>query len=285
MVTGRDPWQVLSGLPAWQILEIPRPDLDDASVPRDDGAARRAQALTATFSTGSPLAVGWVREQAGGPVRVICAGSAMAAAEGGDLDVLAMPSGARGKRLADGQATALLGVMPSWTQTAAVADVLLAHPAEPGAVRPSLEDGLLSVWLGPFAWLLIAEPVDPGTISAMAEEAAHVQLGAQGFSSPVARLAARRAEARHDEFRQTVSAGLWRVHLIAGALTDLDAARVSGLLRASFDLAGLPYALAPGPSVAAPVSSRNGRRSGPSMLDDPALSWALTAQRRDSPVP
>jgi len=285
MITGRDPWTVLAGLPAWQVLEIPRPDHDDASAGRDDGGARRAQALTAAFSTGSPLAVGWVREQAGGPVRVICAGPAMAAAEGGDLDVLALPSGARGKRLGDGQAGDLLGVIPHWTRIAAVADVLLAHPAEPGAVRPSLEDGLLSVWLGPFAWLLVAEPADAGTISAMAGEAASVQLKAQGFSSPVAGLAARRAEARHDEFRQAASAGLWRVHLYAGAATEQEAARVSGLLRASFDLAGLPYGLVAGSSVTAPVASRNGARRGPSMLEDPALSWALGAQRRDVPVP
>jgi len=181
MMTGRDPWTILAGLPAWQVLEIPRLDHDDAPVGRDDGSARRAQALTAAFSAGSPLAVGWVREQAGGPVRVICAGPAMAAAEGGDVDVLALPSGARGKRLGDGQAGDLLAVMPSWTQTAAVADVLLARPPEPGAVRPSLEDGLLSVWLGPFAWLLIAEPADAGTISAMAGRRRVSCLGRRGF--------------------------------------------------------------------------------------------------------
>jgi hypothetical protein len=80
MATGRDPWQVLSGLPTWQVLQIPR---DDADPGRDAGAARRAQALTAAFSATVPVAVGWVRERAGGPVQVICAGPAMAAGDAG----------------------------------------------------------------------------------------------------------------------------------------------------------------------------------------------------------
>src|SRR5262249_24396036 len=53
---------------------------------------------------------------------------------------------------------------------------------------------------------------------------------------------------------------------------------------ASFDLAGLPYALVPGAPVAAALRG-NGARRGSSMLEDPVLAWALAAPRRDAPVP
>ena len=66
---------------------------------------------------------------------------------------------------------------------------------------------------------------------------AQAQLEAERSDSPRAKLAARRAAARHAELRQATSAGLWRVHLLAGAATAEDAARVARLLRASADLA------------------------------------------------
>ena len=44
---------------------------------------------------------------------------------------------------------------------AAVCDGLLAGQAQPARGRPigpSLDDGLLATWPGPFGWLLLAEP-------------------------------------------------------------------------------------------------------------------------------
>ena len=68
------------------------------------------------------------------------------------------------------------------------------------------------------------------------------QLEAQRSDSPRAKLAERRAAAQHQELRQAASTGLWRVHLLAGGATPEQAAQVAGLLRASSDLTGLPYA-------------------------------------------
>ena len=56
---------------------------------------------------------------------------------------------------------------------------------------------------------------------------------------------ARRLALRHTELRQGLSAGLWRLHLLAGAADPEAAARVAGLLCASADTTGLPYALTP----------------------------------------
>src|SRR5258708_4069063 len=97
------------------------------------------------------------------------------------------------------------------------------------------------------------EPADDGTLEEMTSQVALAQLEAQRSDSPRAKLAERRAAARHAELRQAASTGLWRVHLLAGASTPSQAAQVAGLLRASTDLAGLPYALLPArPAVAPP---------------------------------
>jgi hypothetical protein len=68
----------------------------------------------------------------------------------------------------------LVAALPCWEPLAGVCDVLLADQATPGLApgtrdgRPSLEDQLLSSWLGAFGWLMLAEPVDAGTLEEMA---------------------------------------------------------------------------------------------------------------------
>ena len=247
MAPGQEPWQVLSALPAWRVTQIPRapqPDgdarLDDRST--NEGAMQRAQELVSAYCRSAPVAVAWIREWAGGPVQVITAGPGLAAGSDSGQIVLTLPAGARGQSLCDGQAMRLVTAIPCWTQLAGVCDVLLADQDTPGLWlgrgdgRPSLEDGLLSAWLGPFGWLLLAEPVDEGTLEELTSQVALTQLDAQRNDSPRAKLAARRAAARHAELRQAVSTGLWRVHLLAGAPTPEQAAQVAGLLRASSDL-------------------------------------------------
>jgi hypothetical protein len=246
--TGRA-WDMLSGLPAWQMTEVPRPGGDQPGTPATDlGADLRVQALASAYGTGEPVAVAWLRDQAGGPVRVIAAGTGLAGGEDSGEMVLTLPPGARGVPLGDGEATRALAGLPCWTRIGGVTDALLAGTRpEPGAggqrAAPSLENGLLSAWLGAFAWLVLAEPVPEKVINDLAAEAAHQQLSAEGNGSPRFRLAARRAAARHEELREAVSAGLWRVHLLAAGGTPAAAARVARLVCTSADLRDLPYAL------------------------------------------
>jgi hypothetical protein len=291
MEPGQQPWAVVSGLPAWQVTQLPRPagpgdDVHPVSLPSDDETVRRARELVSAYWRSAPVAVAWVRERAGGPVRVITAGPGVAAGDDGRQDVLTLPAGARGWRLPDGQAAALLAGIPCWTQLAGVSDVLLAGQDAPAprpgdrAGRSSLEDGLLSAWLGPFGWLLLAEPVDAGTLEELTSQVARAQLEAQHFDNPRAQLAERRAGARHAELRQAASTGLWRVHLLAGAGTPQQAAQVAGLLRASTDLAGLPYALLPARAAAPPPEHSHERPGRRSLLDEPELQWAVTAERQ-----
>jgi hypothetical protein len=63
--------QALAMLPAWQITEVPRDPVPDDD-PRDTGTAQRVQALVSAAGCPDPVAVAWVRDRAGGPVRVPC---------------------------------------------------------------------------------------------------------------------------------------------------------------------------------------------------------------------
>ena len=76
--------------------------------------------------------------------------------------VLSIPAGARARPLPPGQAPDLLARMPCWMPLAGVADALLAGSGGPERqerdARPSLEDGLMSAWSGPFAWLVPPNP-------------------------------------------------------------------------------------------------------------------------------
>ena len=296
MAPGQEPWQILSALPAWQVTQIPRaPQYGDHARPDGmsayDGAMQRAQELVSVYCRSVPVAVGWIRERAGGPVRVITAGPGLAAGSENGHVVLTLPAGARGQPLPGDQAARLLAAIPCWMHLAGVCDVLLADQETPGLWpgggngRPSLEDGLPSAWLGPFGWLLLAEPVDEHTLGELTSQAALAQLEAQHADSPSAKLAERRAAARHAELRQAASTGLWRVHMFAGATTPEHAALVAGLLRASSDLAGLPYALLPAQAAAAPAGREGERGTRRSLLDEPELQWAVADGRQRTNVP
>src|SRR5580693_4646150 len=70
-VTGGSAWDVLQALPAWLITSVPRRPQPAAAGSAEDGdvlAAQRLAALASAFHAGSPVAFGWAREAAGGPV-------------------------------------------------------------------------------------------------------------------------------------------------------------------------------------------------------------------------
>jgi uncharacterized protein len=288
VVTIGDAWQVLRDLEAWQVTQIPRPRSARHDPPgggqdqADHGAAQRLQALASAYHHGAPVAFCWLRERPAGPVRVLAVGPALRASPdigprsdpysslrpGPDVAqpvdtnsgevVLTIPPGARADPLPPGQAADLLARMPYWVRLAGIADVLLAgsgEPERPGSrdreARPSLEDGLLSAWSGPFAWLILAAPVTGAHLAELGNEVSLGLTGAQRHDSAVAQLAVRRLSARHAELRQAAATGLWQVHVLAAAGSPQAAAQVAGLLCASADLEGLPYALVPIPGCAA----------------------------------
>ncbi len=161
---------------------------------------------------------------------------------------VALPPGARGITVPAGGLAAAMAGLPCWTPVAGIADGLLAEapgPAQPPPV--SLDDGLLAAWHGAFGWLVLAEPVTPAEAGKLAAEVADRQRLTAGLAErdPDKAVDARRLAFRHTELRQGLSAGLWRLHLLAGAASPDAAARVAGLVCASVSTSGLPYALAP----------------------------------------
>jgi DNA helicase HerA-like ATPase len=139
--------------------------------------------------------------------------------------------------------------LPSWRAIGGISDGLLPDDEDRtgGRPRPSLEECLLAVWPGPFGWLLLAEPLSADEIRDIADELAEREQLSAGYSDrfPDRAMTARRLSLRHAEMRKGASAGLWRVRLLAGGTDAAAASRVTGLVCASADLAGLPYAVAP----------------------------------------
>jgi len=216
-------------------------------------------AWSAAGPAGGTVAFGWVRTAAGGPVRVIAAGDALvgsADADAGEV-LLALPGGARGTVLPPGELARLIDELGCWREIAVISDGLLApvegsmETTRPGARagRPglSLDEGLLGSWTGPFGWLVIAEPVTLAELRALSEEVGLRQRLAEGAADrfPERAAQARRLKERHAELQRGVSTGLWRMTLVVGGRDEACAARIAGLLCASADLDGLPYALSP----------------------------------------
>src|ERR1700761_3222495 len=149
-------WRRLCGLPAYEITEIPRRDEDEAGAgvgrERDPGRAQRMAALVAAYHSGDPVAFGWLREQAGGPVRVLAAGSALAGSVAAGEVVLALPGGARGRVLPTGTLAGAMAGLSCWWAIGGISDGLLVSGAESAAATarfpPSPEGGLLARWGG-----------------------------------------------------------------------------------------------------------------------------------------
>jgi uncharacterized protein len=255
-------WQELNGLDAYRITEIPRrPDAGETESsrdrPNDPGRVQRLAALVAAYHAGvagqasgtGALAIGWVRHTASGPVQFLAAGRGLAGSDQNREVFLTLPGGARAQPLPRGTLAALLSRLPCWRAIGGISDGLLPDAERRTGERPapSLEECLLAVWPGPFAWLLLAEPVEAAGIGTVADEVARREQLSAGNSDrfPERAVVARRLHLRHAELRKSTSTGLWRVRLAAAGSDPDAAARVAGLVCASVDLAGLPYAVAP----------------------------------------
>jgi DNA helicase HerA-like ATPase len=270
-------WQALSELDAYLVTEIPRRSETDATRPAadepgDTGRTQRLAALTAAYHAGAEVngngsaavAIGWMRPLADGPVQVLAAGAGLVGSGAGPEVFLTLPGGARATPLPGGALAGLMARLPAWRTIGGISDGLLPDQDRPAErPSPSLEECLLAVWPGPFGWLLAAEPLSAAEIGEIADELASREQLSTGNADrfPERATVARRLNLRHAEARKGASAGLWRVRLLAGGADADAAARVAGLVCASADLAGLPYAVAPAHGAA------RGLRE---LLEDPA---------------
>ena len=139
--------KVPAGCAAYRITEIPRrPESSRAGPARSDdgdpGGPQRAAALVAAYHAGiahppGPVAFGWVRAAAGGPVLIVAAGDALVGSTDpvdGEV-LLALPGGARGRALPPAELAGALGRLACWREIAGISDGLLALPGESGRCR------------------------------------------------------------------------------------------------------------------------------------------------------
>jgi DNA helicase HerA-like ATPase len=267
-------WDVVRGVPACRLAEIPRRRISDDSDAdgRDESRGQRLAALVSAYHGDEPVLIGWRRAQAAGPVEVYVGGRGLITEADAGAAVLSLPAGGRGRVLRPGAVADVMNDLPHWARIGGITDGLLTddHADTAGQVmRPSLEDCLLSVWTQPFAWLLLAEPINAGETGRLADEIADRAYTAQSMAerSPEKAVQAQRLERRHRELRQAATSGLWRVHLLAGGTTPQAAERVAALVCASADLDGLPYALAP-------------QQSPPAITGDGGAAWPFEAGSR-----
>jgi DNA helicase HerA-like ATPase len=275
----------LSGLPAYRITEIPRPDDPWLTGAAPGGGAdrdrpQRAAALAAAYHSAGPgaapgaVAYGWVRLSAGGPVHVIAAGVALAGSVARDGDVLlSLPGGARGTPMPPGALTALLDGLPAWREIAGISDGLLiadhaASQAGSAPAAPALEDTFLRTWTGPFGFMVTAVPVPPAELRAMADGTARrlhlAESAADRF--PGRAVETRRLTHWHAELRRGFSTGFWSIRVAVGGADEASAPRLAGLFCGSAALDGLPYRLIPGAAgqaeTAEPEAAGPGERAG-----------------------
>jgi uncharacterized protein len=274
-------WEILNELDAYRVTEIPRrPEPARPHLPDDPGRTQRVAALVAAYHAGTAsedssqdagtgaVAIGWLRPGADDPVQLLVAGTGLVGSRREQEVLLTLPGGARARPLPGGALATLMSGLPCWHVIGGISDGLLTADEHRAGQRPapSLEDCLLAVWPGPFGWLLVAEPVGAAEIRGI------LGAAARGSDRPGGRDAsARRRQLRRDELRRGMSTGLWRLRLLAGGGDAGAAARVAGLVCASADLAGLPYAIAPDPRSHGRVGGSGSLRE---LLQDPAAAPA-----------
>jgi uncharacterized protein len=278
------------------IREIPRPSRPDPDLRRDRGRQQRFAALVSAYhgsagleadGTAAPVLVGWRRSGAGRPADVMVGGPALLepGTPTGEM-VIGYPPGARGILLSAEEVAERWHAIPCWVPVLGTDDALaLSDPrlADDDELRPALEDCLLAAWHGPFGWLVLAEALTRRQIGDLVAEAAREvrQARSRAGQSQDQQVDLERLESRHREYRQAESTGLWRIRLLAGGADATAATRVAGLVAASADLAGLPYALAPG-SVAGTLEealSADGGQSGGRGHETPFVGSSMLLAR------
>ncbi|BEL09628.1 hypothetical protein Q0Z83_078190 [Actinoplanes sichuanensis] len=234
--------------PVSRVLELPRRPPSGRDDQGDAVRRQRLAAIVSAYHSGGGLLLGWHRAAAGGPIEVFAAGGVTGEPDRDQRIPLSVPPGAVGRRYAGGDLTGRLRAVPVWTRVAGLTDGLLIEDEalRDGDLRPTLDEGLLHVWHGPFSWFVLATPEPAADLVTAARQIALEERQAQSKSQSADHaVAAARLQRRHRELQQGRSTGMWRVHLLAGADSPASAAAVAGLLCASTDLSHQPYALMP----------------------------------------
>jgi len=244
-----------SGRRFCRLDEVPRrarPEDRDKPWP-DPTAAQLLAALVSAHAGGGEVVTAWLRRAPRGPVEVIVGGDEALGITDDDEVRPLYPPGSRGRRLPPAEAVDVLSSFPRWLRCGGVSDVLAVAPAEGRAapIRGTFEDFVAHLARTPFAWLVIAEPVERETLDAEMSELAYQipRIRERQASSEAERVQLQRSEARYRELAQAETAGWWKVHVLVGGMSQEAARRTAAQLCSASDPVRLPYRLRPGAEV------------------------------------
>jgi hypothetical protein len=251
------------GFQGWRLLTVPRPPEDVQSAAwmaaSVKGAATAAHACLRGSAESHPaLLSAWLRLPGADSMQFLLAGRPFFPAarevglDGGPVPVLYPPgASAQPAELGD-----ILGQFAAWARCLGSLALPDPVPATPQAGRPKdggagFDDYVVHL-THPFAWLVVAEPVMPKVLDdEAAMVSAELTLLRKRENSELHRADLERGQQRYRELVRARSSGLWRVHVLAGGLTDADAQAAAMTLAAACNCDDLPWVLSaagdPGP--------------------------------------
>ncbi|MEV0801968.1 ATP-binding protein [Kribbella sp. NPDC050281] len=191
-------------------------------------------ALTVRASTGRPFSCCWTRTVANGPIEV------RLGIEPAESGAIPYPVGAR-------VVAADSAEFPHWVNVDGVHDVLSALPEVDVELTGTLEDLVEALPAEPFAWLVLASPVDVDERAELLDDL-HLRmtigLDREKVSAREA-LELERSRARYRDF-SAAPGGLWSVQVLTGAAEESIAHVVARTLAGAADLHATSYTLAAG---------------------------------------
>lgn len=268
-------------MPAWtefqfhELVQVPRPVTgpDGRPEPREATAGPLAASLTGAHAdllgTGRPgaaLLTGWLRVPGTRRMHFLLGGSPLFPPAGSPLPSgepypVLFPPGATALGLPTMQVIAMLDPFSYWVPCVARPDALWEPAAkhQPPWFRRGSFDRHAAHLAGPFAWLVVAEPLPPGALDAeLAQLVNEILPLTRGEVGEAKRVELERKRARHRELSRAEPGGGWRIRVLVGGADRRGATTAAAMLCAASELDGLPYVLEP---------------SGPAVQDMPATSF------------
>jgi hypothetical protein len=248
----------LASVALHQIDIAPRPPeiataTEDDARPPSFPALVSAHGALAGASQDSLLMSLWLREPGETAFRFLLGGRpelpSVRQASAGPTEAIPYPPGCRGHEVTDDWLGGLREMFPSWSLCLGEPDVLWSASAA-RQERHRLFSQYVTQLSGPFAWLVLASPVDADGIEMELQKLENeLALLRSKTTLESDRLTLARNEARFEELSRGRAHGLWQVRILVGAAEERAARRAALLLCSSNAGMGLPYVLVPGTEV------------------------------------
>ncbi|WP_059008072.1 ATP-binding protein [Streptomyces specialis] len=206
--------------------------------------------LTLQEAPGAAIAVAWHRPESEQHLRFLTGGHPFFPPAGkrapGTHHRVLYPPGARGVALEPGEVLETLARLPVWLRCLGHIDALWTGRQTERELRRGGFDDYVAHLTGPFAWLVIAEPLPAQVLERemLALSTAIPRLRQRENSEPD-RVALERAQARYRELSRSRATGMWNVHILVGGADEPGTRTAAALLCAASDLDNLPYTLRP----------------------------------------